>query len=242
MFCGCSADPLTNKVTTFRIDKYKSYRNDLRNDRNLVVDIVDYLSDADLLVTYYGKRFDIPFLNSRILYWRQRGTDIPHLENIPHIDLYDTARRRLALHSNRLASVSAFLGNSAKTSVDLSIWMDAAYGDKAALEHIVDHCKIDVVTLAEDYMDLRPLIRAHPHIGLLTGGNKASCSSCGSQSTQKRGIYVTESTKRQRLHCNECGRWSSVPYRDPAVDTLLVRNNNKNKKKATIGRSSIKPS
>src|SRR5438132_201789 len=81
MFCACSADPLTNKVTTFRIDRYKGYRNDLRNDRNLVIDIVDYLSDADLLVTYYGKRFDIPFLNSRILYWKQRGADIPHLEN-----------------------------------------------------------------------------------------------------------------------------------------------------------------
>lgn len=222
IFCGAICDPLDYVVSTYRIDDYKGYKRDLRFDRDLVVDLVRELSSADLWVTYYGKRFDLPFLNSRILYWRGRGINIPDLPNIPHIDLYDTARRRLALHSNRLASVSAFLGNSPKTSVDLALWMDAAYGDKEALDSIVEHCEEDVITLAEDYIDLRPLIRAHPHLGILSTGDKLSCGSCGSP-TQKRGTYVTEATKRQRLYCTECGRWSSIPYRD------IATKNNKNK-------------
>lgn len=222
IFCGCIADPLEedlHNTETFRIDDYKGYKRDLRFDRDLVVDLVGELSSADLWVTYYGKRFDLPFLNSRILYWRGRGTDIPDLPNVPHIDLYDTAKRRLALHSNRLASVSAFLGNSPKTSVDLALWMDAAYGNKEALDHIVDHCEQDVITLAEDYMDLRSLIRAHPHMALLEERTKEACPACGSTSTQKRGLYVTEATRRQRFVCNSCGRWFSMPY-------------NKNKKRA----------
>jgi len=234
IFCGAVCDPLNMDVEMFRIDKYKGYKRDLRNDQGLVVDLVRELSSADLWVTYYGKRFDLPFLSSRILYWRSRGIDIPHLENVPHIDLYDTARRKLALHSNRLASVSAFLGNTSKTSVDLALWMDAAYGKKEALEHIVEHCYDDVITLAEDYLDLRPLIRAHPHMGLLRGSGPQSCSSCASEDIQRRGIYVTEATKRQRLYCKNCGKWSSVPYREP-------KNNNKN----TVvegGSSSHKPS
>jgi RNase_H superfamily len=235
IFCGAVCDPLDMSVDMYRIDSYKGYKRDLRNDRDLVVDLVRDLSGADLWVTYYGKRFDLPFLNSRILYWRQRGVDVPHLENVPHIDLYDTARRKLALHSNRLASVSAFLGNTAKTSVDLALWMDAAYGNKEALEHIVDHCQDDVITLAEDYLDLRPLIRAHPHLGLLSGGDKLSCGSCGSEKTQKRGVYVTESTKRQRLYCQECGKWSSIPYRD-------IANKNNKKKAVEGGASSNQPS
>jgi uncharacterized protein YprB with RNaseH-like and TPR domain len=211
IICASIVDVLNGqKVKTFRVDDYAGWKRDPWHDKGVVGDVSRYISDADLWVTYYGKRFDFPFLNTRILYWRGNGIDIPHLANVPHIDLYDTAKRRLKLHSNRLQVVSDLLGNGDKTPLELPVWLRAAGGDKRSIEYVVEHCEKDAIILANNYLDLRPIIRVHPHLSLLSGGEAESCSSCGSDRTQRRGTYATEATVRQRWYCVDCGRWFST--------------------------------
>lgn len=212
IICGSIVNPLyMDKVKTFRIDKYKGYRKDTFNDLPLVRDLVEYLNEQDLWVTYYGARFDVPFLTTRVIHWNTQGAGIPFPSNVPHVDLWRTARNKLKLHSNRLASVTALLGHEAKTPLDLSVWRRASGGHKPSLDYIVEHCEVDSRILALCYTDLLPLIQAHPHMGLLEGETALSCSNCGSSKVQKRGVYVTAATKRQRLVCNDCSKWSSVP-------------------------------
>jgi len=211
----------TKIYRSLRIDDYKGWQKDPWHDRDLVLDLVDDLSGADTWITYYGKRFDVPFLNTRILYWRSRGVRVDHLENVPHIDLYDTAKRRLRLHSNRLQSVSDLLGNGDKTPLELPVWLKAAGGHKKSIDYVDKHCQEDARILAKNYIALRPLVVAHPHLGLLAG-TKDSCPVCGGSEIQSRGIYVTQASRRRRLFCRSCGKWSSIPYREPKLD-----NNNK---------------
>lgn len=203
------------KVRTFRVDKYKDWKHDPWNDRDLVADLVDDLDDADMWVTYYGKRFDHPFLNTRIFYWRSRGHDISLLSNVPHVDLYDTAKRKLKLHSNRLQVVSDLLGHGEKTPLELPTWIKAAGGHRPSINYVVEHCERDALILARNYLDLRPLVPAHPHMGVLATGDRISCATCGS-GVQKRGTYVTEASTRQRFQCTnpDCGRWGSAPYKN----------------------------
>lgn len=200
-----------NKVLrSFRVDDYKGWNQDPWNDRELVSDLRDFLSTADTWVTYYGKRFDGPFMATRIVYWRSRGFKLNHMENVPHIDLYDTAKRRLRLHSNRLQVVSTLLGHGDKTPLDLPVWIKAAGGHKPSIDYIAKHCDKDSIILAKNYLSLRPLIVAHPHIGMLQGGRAAdSCPVCGSKDLQKRGTYTTPASVRQRLWCKACGKWSN---------------------------------
>lgn len=223
ILCGSIVNPLNlEKVRTFRIDKYKGYRHDTLNDRLLVKDLVNFLNDQDMWITYYGARFDVPFLTTRIVHWNSSegaGIDLP--SNVPHVDLWRTARNKLKLHSNRLASVTALLGHGDKTPLDLPVWLRAAGGHKPSLDYIVEHCEVDARILAECYLDLRPLVQAHPHLGLLGGLPRQSCASCGSDHTHFRGRYSTVASLRQRLSCAECGRWSSVPVKkDKKSDTV----------------------
>lgn len=230
-----------NKVyKRFRIDDYKGWQKDPWHDRDLVVDLVDELGTADAWVTYYGKRFDVPFLNTRILYWRAKHVRVDNLENVPHIDLYDTAKRRLRLHSNRLQSVSDLLGNGDKTPLELPVWLKAAGGHKKSIDYVAKHNDKDAIILAKNYIALRPLVVAHPHLGLLAGGGKGSCPTCGSTSLQSRGVYVTPASRRRRLFCRGCGKWSSIPEpqrghsRLAAPDRKVIMGEN-NKKRSKNG-------
>lgn len=212
----CSIVDVANpkKAKTFRIDKYKGYRKDTLNDKGLVTDLVEYLNESDAWVTYYGARFDVPFLTTRVVHWNSQGANIAYPANVPHIDLWRTARNKLKLHSNRLASVTQFLGHGDKTPLDLPVWLRAAGGHKPSLDYIIEHCEVDATILADCYLTLLPLIGAHPHIGLLEGEGRASCSNCGSPSTHKRGVYTTVASVRQRLSCTECGHWFSIPFKE----------------------------
>lgn len=221
IICGSVADPY-GKIKTFRIDKYKGYRNDTCNDLPLVTDLVDYLNGMDLWVTFYGARFDVPFLTTRVIHWNSQGARIPLPANVPHCDLWRTARNKLKLHSNRLASVTQLLGHQEKTPLDLPVWLRAAGGHKQSLEYIVEHCERDARVLADCYVTLLPLIPAHPHMGIL-GGSKNSCSNCGSSNVHKRGTYVTVASTRQRLSCNDCGHWGSVPFRQEKKNDSVSR-------------------
>lgn len=203
---------------SFRVDDYPAWVSDPWNDLELIRDLCKELGRADSWVTYYGKRFDHPFLNTRILYWRGKGEKVDHLKTVPHIDLYDTAKRRLKLHSNRLQVVSDLLGHGDKTPLQLPAWRKAAGGHKPSIDYVVEHCDRDAIILAKNYIDLRPLIVSHPHVGMLSGGSASdSCPTCGSKALQRRGTYVTPATVRQRLWCKKCGKWSSTTIKHEKV-------------------------
>jgi len=211
----------TKVYRSFRVDDYAGWADDPWHDRDLVRDLVGTLGEADTWVTYYGKRFDLPFLNTRIVFWRGKKQKIDHLENVPHIDLYDTAKRRLKLHSNRLQVVSDLLGHGDKTPLQLPTWIKAAGGHKPSIQYIAEHCDKDAIILAKNYLSLRPLVVAHPHIGLLGGGRSSeSCPVCGSRHLQRRGTYTTPASVRQRLWCKKCGKWSSTPYKEDKLIKL----------------------
>jgi len=192
-----------DEVTTFSITDSPSFKEDTTDDRWVCEQISEYLSDADIIISWYGTRFDMPYIQSRLLYHK-----LPIIGPIPHIDGWRIARFKMKLHSNRLQSVTEFLGFEDKTPLNGPIWIKATSGNEDAITYVVKHCEQDVRVLEDVYTTIRPLLIQHPNINLLTGKRNA-CPTCGSSNLIKRGIRLMSTGKRQRYRCQKCGCWSS---------------------------------
>lgn len=177
------------------------------NDKALCKQIYDVIRDADMIVTHNGKRFDIPFINTRLLI-----NNLPPLPDMPHFDTCEVMFKRLKM-SGRLENASATFGwKLKKHSVEVQKWFRAAAGDKAMLKEIVRHCEIDVRLLEKVYMRLRPLGFKHPNIALLTE-EPTKCPICGRKGTlKKNGFKLAIVKKAQRYQCSSCGGYAVGPY------------------------------
>jgi uncharacterized protein YprB with RNaseH-like and TPR domain len=113
-------------------------------DRRIVEELVTAMAPYDVMVTYFGKPFDMKYIRSRALFW---GIQFPSYGDLFHWDLYYHVKKNFRLGNNRLATVTNYLGIVGKTPLDPAIWMKARYGDRKALEYVVEHNKNDVIIL-----------------------------------------------------------------------------------------------
>lgn len=120
--------------------KWDTKRSD---DRATVSAIVEELSKYDILIAHNGLNYDLPFLRTRMA---KHG--MPALRSFKLVDPVQVARRSLRMSGNSLERIADFLGCNTKTTVDGSLWLQAALdGDRAAMQKIVDHCVEDVKML-----------------------------------------------------------------------------------------------
>lgn len=172
-------------------------RFDTAQDALLMAPVHKIMSEADIWCGWYSKGFDWKFLNARFI-----EAGLPPLPDVPHIDLYYTAKHNFAFTSNRLASVREFLGTKThKTALTKRIWRRAQAGHADALQYIVDHCRADVLVLDQVYEKLKPYIRQHPRVT----GTKEGCRVCGG-AQRSLGLRVTTTMgPRRRFICLKCG-------------------------------------
>lgn len=199
MLCGCIKFIDKDKIIVKRIDRSANYKKDRTDDSQVVREFADLLMSADCLVGHYGSKFDIPFVNTRLLYHGLRP-----MPKIPHVDTWRVARNNLALNSNRLDTLTQLLGTTKKTRIDGKIWIRATAGYADALKYIIQHCEADVRALEETYLKLRPLMFSHPYMGAIMGSTE-QCPTCGSENTKKDGKRRTRSFVVQTHQCNDCG-------------------------------------
>lgn len=160
ILCGVIYDITTDKMNIIRWDKTEAYKKGIyHEDREVVVKIRDELEKYDIIIGYNSTKFDIPFLRTRLLKYRERL-----LESVRHIDLYWIARYRLKLHDNKLDTIAKFAKTEhQKTEVDGDKWIEALVyaGTKKgikAMDYIVEHCILDCRVLAQVFGELKDLI------------------------------------------------------------------------------------
>lgn len=117
------------------------------------------LNSCDLIITWYGSGFDIPFLLTRAFV---HGMDLTKLAEIQMLDLCEWSRANLLLSSYSLESVAQFLSIDWRKDFHggdiLTLYKLVRRGDPEARELIVDHCKEDVVVLKMVHEKMKPLI------------------------------------------------------------------------------------
>ena len=145
---------LTYYIKDYHIKKYfsgKIKKKELQSnniDKELTKQLVKDLSKFQRIITYYGSRFDIPFIRSKALHWKIK---FPKYKYIEHVDVYYMVRHKLKLTRNTLENACRFLHINGKNHIDLEIWIKAVTGDRKSLDYIFKHNKYDVDILEKLY-------------------------------------------------------------------------------------------
>lgn len=150
----------SDKILSSVITKQELFDNTF--DKRVIQELVDALeNNVDILVTYYGKGYDAKFVRTRALYW---NIPFPGYGSIYHWDLYFTVKRNLKLYRHSLEVVTAFLGIGGKTHLNPQTWVFAQYGNKDALNEVLEHNIQDVLILE----------KLHERLGEFSKWTKAS--------------------------------------------------------------------
>jgi DNA polymerase elongation subunit (family B) len=185
---------------------FKGWKRDINDDYELVKYIRAVLADADAIVTFNGKRFDLPVLNTRLMI---HGLDPLH--EIPHVDACQIVKRKMSFFSNRMKDVALRLTQEEKMdNGGWQLWVDVANRIPKAMKIMSDYCVQDVVTLEAIFKKVRPFVKNIPNYNIYGSHEKPLCPSCGSTRLQKHGFRVTKTNMFQRYHCQDCGSTSSV--------------------------------
>ena len=154
LICGC-IKPYGGEVTTLRIDDTARGVTYPWDDHDLALGLRDELEKQWMIVGWNSVMFDIKFLNSRLMFHRERVLRKPL-----HKDLLFTAKTVFALTDNRLITVQEHLQlDEAKTRLDPNEWIKASAGDAGAIDYVAEHCVQDVRVLEEVFEHLVPFIK-----------------------------------------------------------------------------------
>src|SRR4030042_4736509 len=119
----------------------------------LLLALEEFLAPCQTIVSFNGKAFDVPLLNTR---YTLQGWKSP-FNGIAHVDLLHLARRlwRDRLPSRRLANLEVQILHASRTDEEIPGWMIPQIyfdylrdGDARPLQRVFYHNAMDVVSLA----------------------------------------------------------------------------------------------
>lgn len=181
------------------LDNPELFQQDPHNDLYVLKVFHDILSEADIIVGHNSDKFDIKFVETRMLI-----NGLPPLPPINKIDTLKVARKRFLFNSNKLDYLGHVLGVGRKIKTDNSLWLKILKGDPEAITYMVKYNKQDVELLERVFNKLKPYI---PNLISREMFGKAGCPRCGSLKTQSRGVHRTLTKTYQRFQCLGCGGW-----------------------------------
>lgn len=147
LLCG-SIKPFGKKPYTFSVKQ-------VGNDQKIAREIGDELEQYLCWVTFYGKGFDVPMLNTRRLKWGLNPVEKRH-----HLDLYFSLKSNTLMGRRSMASYAAFLGTpEQKMSVSQNVWSEMAFKIDEHMPGMISRCESDCSVLEDVYRKTRHLIR-----------------------------------------------------------------------------------
>jgi len=171
------------------------------NDKRIMEELWNLLSECSIAITYNGNFFDIPKVNTRFII---NGFAPPH--PYKSIDVYQTISRVFAFSSKSMDFVSYKLELERKLeNSGMELWMACSEGKPEALLEMVTYNKQDVVCLETDYLRIRPWIKNHPNIGVWHDSKERVCGFCGSDNLRLTDkTYPTPAGIYKTFRCNDC--------------------------------------
>lgn len=169
---------------------------------NMVKAAHRFMDEADIIIHYNGKKFDIPILNKEFL---NHGLAPP--SSYAQLDLLETVRKKFRLASNKLDYVCQNLGLGSKVEhKGMDLWRGCMNDNNADWKKMQQYNKRDVAILEKLYKRLLPWIDG-PNFALYNDNTIMQCNICGSTHLQYRGYAYTKTMKYRRFQCQSCGKW-----------------------------------
>lgn len=179
----------------------------------------ELLNEADAVVHYNGRNFDVPYLQRAFL---EHGLNPP--APFKQIDLFETVKRQFNFPSNKLEFAGrALLGRGKMKHDGFTLWTSCMNHDAKAWKKMRAYNIADIKLTEELYFVLRPWIKAHPSMAAFDGENK--CTKCGSIDLTKAGFVFLSTGRYQRLKCKGCGANMRSTKRYDGVQITEAQNN-----------------
>lgn len=183
----------------------------------MLQDVHNLLSEADVVVHYNGKKFDIPTLNREFILMGMRPP-----ANYKQVDLLPIVRQQFKFPHNKLDYVAKALGCGGKLKhAGFDLWLGCMANDPDSWEQMMEYNVEDVAITERLYYKILPWIPNHPNVGLFNGVLDV-CPNCGGNHLEKRGFSFTAAGKYQRYQCKDCGTWSRGKQ-NVAVKGVIVK-------------------
>lgn len=177
------------------------YGLDTHSERDMIKAAHKLLSEADAVIHYNGKKFDIPTLNKEFV---RLGLKPP--SPYKQIDLYQTIKSQFKFTSNKLDYVAQQLGIGKKVEhKGMQLWLGCMNGDSESWRVMQEYNIQDCALLESLYNKLLPWIPNHPNRATYSG--TFCCTNCGSSNVKKDGFAYTTMGRFQRYECKACGTW-----------------------------------
>lgn len=156
--------------------------------------------ESDLVVTYYGKGADVPWLREQ---WARRGLGEP--SPWTDIDLYSTVRSRFRLPHKSLNAAAEMLGVAVKVDkYDFRVADAAVAGDPKAQARIRRYNIGDIHSTEAVYWSLLPHIKPHPHVAPARYLDQMCCPRCASTDVHRDGTYTPGVYVYAAYRCATC--------------------------------------
>lgn len=141
--------PFNGKPKTFKVEQ-------VGNDQRLVRELRDHLGEYNCWVTYYGKGFDKPMVNTRLLRWGREPLLASH-----HIDLYFTLKANTVMSRRSMAQYAGLLEcHDQKMGVSPNVWTNILHEPRGkAMKTMVERCESDCEVLKQLYIKTRHIIK-----------------------------------------------------------------------------------
>jgi hypothetical protein len=163
----------------------------------------DLLTEADILVTYNGDKYDIKKLNGEFMLAKMSPP-----KPFKSIDVMKSNKGRFDLPSRKLDFLAQRTGVGAKTvHTGFALWVDCIAGDPKAWALMEKYNRQDVKVTEGCYLRILPWMTNTPHLGMYTQG-QFSCPYCASTKL-KRHVDPTHTLVQAYtlFECTNCHGW-----------------------------------
>lgn len=162
-----------------------------KDDKAMLEEFLEVYNDADMVVGQNNGRFDDRWVNARAMKYR---LDINVF--VKSFDIMKQTKRLFRLPSYSMDYVTKFLGVTNKQGHEgIIMWDKIEDGTKEEhdeyLQKMCDYNIGDIIATEQMYVSLRKYMGHKIHFGVLNGGEKFSCPSCGSTNVE---LYKMTST------------------------------------------------
>ena len=173
----------------------------VRMDESILSTLHDLLDEADIVIAFNGKRFDLKRIKTRFIL-----NGFTPVSPYIILDPILIARKQFSFYSNSLDELAKQLGVARKQHTEYKLWYDSAiHGDGKSIKYLFDYCKQDVLVLEEVYSKLAPWANSHPNLALYVETDEEICPVCGSKDLKWNGFYYTTINKYRAFRCEKCG-------------------------------------
>lgn len=167
------------------------------NDLLVVTDTIRAIEKSDLIVSFNGKRFDVPLLKTRAL-----SLGLPPIKFPPHIDLMQEAKRNFRFPSNSMQNISLYLGEHGKLATSgRNLWERCYHHENyedcdEALAQMLEYGLQDITATRDLHKRLQGWFKSPVNIGMITkeingvntkDNHELLCPHCASKDVDKIG-------------------------------------------------------